>query len=101
MGIIKKILGSFDNTSDGFSARKLSAFITVHTAIVCAYRIVTPENGQYIIGILLLFALLALGIVTAEQIIRYKDGLKAPAEAAAKQEVKDATKKLDDKVEEL
>jgi len=87
---VNKVIASFDNTPNGFSARKLSAFITIHTAVVMSIKLGTPENAQYLVSILLLFALMCLGIVTAEQIIRYKDGLKG----GAAPEKKDADPKL-------
>jgi len=81
MKLFEKLIWSFDNSSSGFSARKLSAFaaigiaayVTIYNCVVLASKI--DESTMYIIGIWLVFALLCLGIVTAEQILRFKEGL--------------------------
>ncbi len=72
--ILKKILASFDNSTDGFSARKLSAFAGVNFAMLLSFKLGTPENGSYLVGIWLTFALLCMGIITAEQLLIYFKG---------------------------
>lgn len=82
MTFIGKIFASFDTTPEGFSGRKLSAFVTIISAIVLAFKFGTSENVTYLVGILLTFALLCLGIVTAEQLLRlYKDSKGQPDDA--------------------
>lgn len=70
----KRLIASFDNTTKGFSARKLSAFAGVNIAMLLSFKLGTPENGTYIVGIWLTFSLLCLGIVTAEQLLMYLKG---------------------------
>jgi hypothetical protein len=72
--IFEKLIWSFDNSASGFSARKLSAWAAVSVSLYITVHYVAPENLINVLGIWLIFALLCLGIVTAEQIIRFKDG---------------------------
>ncbi len=75
LGILKKLIASFDNTTDGFSARKLSAFAGVVVSIIATFRFVDDKTIIEALIVWLVFALLCLGIVTAEQILRaYKGG---------------------------
>jgi hypothetical protein len=72
--IFNNLIGSFDNTQNsGFSARKLTAF-----AVVCMYaychKFVTVEILEGVLIIDGLFIAFLLGLVTAEQIIKYKNG---------------------------
>lgn len=74
-GFIKKLEASFDNTPDGFSARKLSAFAGVVVAIVATFMFVDEKVIISALGEWLIFAMMCLGIVTAEQILKfYKRG---------------------------
>lgn len=81
--IIEKIIWSFDNTSSGFSSRKLSAFFAnmiaaAVTVYNCIYNNGTiPDAVMYIVGIWLVYSLLCLGIITAEQVLRFKEGFSA------------------------
>jgi hypothetical protein len=71
----KKLLSSFDNSPGGFSARKLSAFTAVMAvSVIITHRYTTPENLRDILIVWLTFALLCLGIITAEQVIRFREG---------------------------
>jgi hypothetical protein len=72
--IIKNLLGSFDNSKGGYSARKLSAFIAVKTAIYVTYRFTDVNNLVTVVTIWLTFGLLCMGIITAEQVIKFKNG---------------------------
>lgn len=75
LGFIKKIEASFDNTPDGFSARKLSAFAGVIVAIIATFRFVDEKVIISALGVWLIFAMMCLGIVTAEQLLKfYKKG---------------------------
>ena len=76
--ILTKILSSFDNNTKGFSARKLSAFAGV---IVCIYATVHYVDTSTVVDALkvwLVFALLCLGIITVEQLIKLKNGQNEP-----------------------
>jgi len=74
--LFKKLIASFDNHSKGFSSRKLSAFIGVLVAIYITQKHVESSNLEVILVTWLGFSLLCLGIVTAEQIITFKNGKK-------------------------
>jgi hypothetical protein len=75
MGFIKKLEASFDNTPDGFSARKLSAFVGVIVAIIATFKYVDEKVIISALMVWLVFAMMCLGIVTAEQILKfYKKG---------------------------
>jgi hypothetical protein len=77
-----KLIGSFDNTSDSFSARKLSAFTAIVVSIVATFKYADQQVIIHTLMVWLVFALLCLGIVTVEQILKfYKGGDgKTPAE---------------------
>lgn len=82
-GILHKIISSFDNTTDGFSARKLSAFAGVVVSIIATFRFIDHQTIVEALIVWLVFALLCLGIVTAEQVLRfYKGGNEGPKEIA-------------------
>lgn len=78
--ILKKLgwlLNSFDNKTDGASARKLSALF----AIVCVsgyitYKHCDKDNVVTLVIVWLSFACLCLGMVTAQQLIELKSDKK-------------------------
>jgi len=71
--ILNNILNSFTTDTLGFSARKLSAFVGILVAIVVTFRL--PKDAYlHAVYAWQVFGLLCLGIVTVEQIIRFKDG---------------------------
>jgi len=74
MNIIDKFLGSFDNsTPHSFSGRKLSSFAGVVTAIVLTYLL--PDDAKlHALYAWQLFSLLCLTVITAQQIINFKNG---------------------------
>jgi len=74
MNIIDKFLGSFDNTTPhSFSGRKLSSFAGVGTAIVLTYLL--PDDAKlHALYAWQLFSLLCLTVITAQQIINFKNG---------------------------
>jgi len=74
LGIIQKLIASFDNTTNGFSARKLSAFAGVTVSIVATFRFVDDKTIIEALMVWLVFALLCLGIVTAEQVLKFYKG---------------------------
>jgi hypothetical protein len=72
MSIFNKLMRSFDNGPGGFSARKLSAFVGVMVAIYATYEFVDTTTVISALMVWLTFALLCLGIITAEQVLRFK-----------------------------
>ncbi len=71
--MFKKLFASFDNTTLGYSARKLTAFASLCIAAGVTY--VLPDDAKlHALYAWLLLVLLCLGIVTIEQIIRLKAG---------------------------
>jgi hypothetical protein len=72
--IFQKLIHSFDNEPQGFSARKLSAFIAVVMAIYATVHYVDTTTVINALMVWLTFALLCLGIITAEQVLRFKGG---------------------------
>jgi len=66
-----KLVSSFDNSADGFSARKLSAFTAVIVALVATFKYVDNNVIINTLMVWLVFALLCLGIITAEQILKF------------------------------
>jgi len=74
MNILDKFLGSFDNsTPHSFSGRKLSSFAGVATAIVLTFLL--PESAKlHAVYAWQVFSLLCLTVITAQQIINFKNG---------------------------
>ena len=71
--MFKKLFGSLDNTQDGWSARKLTAFASIITAIYVTYTLPLDVRLHALYAWQAL-ALLCLGIVTFEQILKFKSG---------------------------
>jgi len=69
--IFKFFLSSFDNYTQGSSGRKLSAFAAVSTAVFLAYKHTDVTNLNSVLITLLVFALFCLGLVTADQLIKF------------------------------
>ena len=70
---IKRLISSLDTTSQGFSSRKLTALTAVIVAIYVTYTL-PLDMRLYALYSWQLLALLCLGIVTFEQIVRFKNG---------------------------
>jgi hypothetical protein len=68
------LVSSFDTDTKGASARKLSGFAAVITAIYITVKELPQESQLHALYAWLAFALVCLGIVTIEQIIRFKNG---------------------------
>jgi hypothetical protein len=80
--VLKDLIASFTTDTLGFSARKLSAFAGVVVAIAVTYKL--PKDAYlHAIYAWQTFALLCLGIVTIEQIIRLKNGGDNPPQTGA------------------
>ena len=72
---ISKLFGSFDNvTNNSYSGRKLSAFAAVLTAIYLTIHELPAYAQLHALYAWLTFSFLCLGIVTVEQVIRFKSG---------------------------
>ena len=71
---IANILNSFKNDKDGFSARKLTAFALMGCIMYIHKYYVTAENATEVLIIDLCGVLIALGIVTAQNIIELRNG---------------------------
>lgn len=67
------LYGSFKNAPGGFSARKCTAFAAVCVAAYETYVHTNPFNLTTVILIWLGIAMLCLGIITMEQVIRFKE----------------------------
>jgi len=74
--VLQNVKDSFHNNPTGFSARKLSAFVSFSVAAYVAIQNANPEDATSLASIFLLYSLLCLGIVTAEQIVRFREGNK-------------------------
>lgn len=70
----EKLIKSFDNSKDGFSGRKLSAFAGVFVASIITFKYIEPQYLIEALMVWLCFSLLCLGIVTIEQIVKLKNG---------------------------
>lgn len=93
---IKNIVHSFNNEPSGFSARKLSAFAAVCTAIYVSIMYTTSQNLPDVLWPWLGFALLCLGIITAEQLIRFREGKNERSVTKTTVEKETITKKDDE-----
>lgn len=71
---ITNILNSFKNDKDGFSARKLTAFALMGCIMYIHKYYVTEGNATEVLIIDLCGVLIALGIVTAQNIIELRNG---------------------------
>jgi nitrate/nitrite-specific signal transduction histidine kinase len=74
--LINNLLGSFDKKDIGFSAKKLSAFVGVMSAVFFSYKHSTEHNIIELVTVWLLFSLLCMSVVTVEQIIKLKESYK-------------------------
>lgn len=73
--IYNGLIGSFDNVKDsGFSARKLTAFTIIGMIGWLHYAHITPEVVTTIVMYDEIFASFLLGLITTEQIIKFKGG---------------------------
>ena len=72
--LINNLINSLNNTDSGFSARKLTAFALMVLIAYIHYKYVDLSNAIEAILIDLAGVLLLLGIITFEQVIRFKQG---------------------------
>lgn len=71
--VATNILNSFNNHEKGFSARKLSAFTLMACIVWVHYKWINHDNVAEVLIIDLCGVLILLGIITAEQIIKFKN----------------------------
>lgn len=74
--LINNLINSLNNTDLGFSARKLTAFALMVLIAYVHYKYVDLSNAIEAILIDLAGVLLLLGIITFEQILKFKNGAK-------------------------
>ena len=72
--IFENLINSLNNTDSGFSARKLTAFSLMILIAYVHYKYVDLSNAIEAILIDLGGVLLLLGIITFEQILKFKNG---------------------------
>lgn len=72
--MIKNLIDSLKNNSNGFSGRKLSALVGVITGVYLTIFKIPLENQLDALMVWLGFSLLCLGIVTVQNIIDFKNG---------------------------
>ena len=72
--LLDKILHSFHTGPQGFSARKLTAFVITACVVYAHFAHVNDSNVVSALVVDASFVSLLLGIVTAEQIIKLKNG---------------------------
>lgn len=77
--IFTKLFASLDTHSLGYSARKLTAFVSVMVAIYVTYTLPLDMRLHALYAWQIL-ALLCLGIVTVEQVLKFKNGENKPTE---------------------
>lgn len=80
MNIFKKIDASLDTHSKGWSARKLTALFAVSMAAYITKFELPHEAQLHALYAWLLLVVMCLGIVTAEQIIKFKNGHEKPTD---------------------
>jgi hypothetical protein len=72
--IVNNFLGSLDNKQNsGFSGRKLTGLFAVLIG-ACVTYVLPPSDRLHALYAWQILALLCLGIVTVEQIIKFKTG---------------------------
>lgn len=72
--IVLNLLRALDNRPGGFSARKLSAFVTMLCVI---YLHIHYVDATVLVSVLfydMLFILLLLGLITVDQLYKFKNG---------------------------
>lgn len=65
---------SFTNSPEGFSARKLSAFLAIIVSVIVTFKLGSESNVVELTLVWLGYSLLCLGIITIQQIIDFKAG---------------------------
>lgn len=71
---LKDIFGTFSTTEGGHSARKWSAFAAFFMSAYLSIKHTDASNVITIVLIYLIFSLLCMGLVTVQDIIKFKGG---------------------------
>ena len=71
---IKNLAGSFNTQPGGFSSRKLTAFVTMMCVIYIHHHFVDQTNAMTAMLYDMVFILLLFGIVTIDQLYKFKTG---------------------------
>lgn len=77
-GFILNVLSSFNTDKGGYSARKLSAFVSILMGGYVTGRYGDGQNVVELTMVWLSFALLLLGVVTIEQLVSLRVGRQVP-----------------------
>ena len=72
--IVNSLLASFDNHSQGYSGRKLTAFALMVCIAWIHFKLITPELAIEAMIVDLCGVMLSLGLVTASNLIELKNG---------------------------
>lgn len=71
--ILFGVIDSFHLKPEGFSSRKLTAFVTMLCVLYIHFKFVDTNNSVTVMVYDMLFILLLLGIVTLDQLYRFKN----------------------------
>jgi hypothetical protein len=81
--LIRKFIGSLDNKEEGFSARKLTAFVMVILVIIIDIKWLNSQQWIYIseiLGLHFMFILTLLGLATWQKVQDKKIEAQKPTE---------------------
>jgi hypothetical protein len=76
--VLENLLGSFDVHTKSWSGRKLSGFIGVITGVAITAFNVKADSALYFLISWQVFALMCLGLITAQQLIEFKNKTNEP-----------------------
>lgn len=74
--LLAKLIASLEIKEGGFSARKLSSFYAVMIAGLITIWKLPASDQLYALYAWLIFGLLCLSVITAEQLIKFRNGEK-------------------------
>ena len=96
---IKNLAGSFNTQPGGFSSRKLTAFVTMICVVYIHHHFVDLTNAMTAMAYDMVFILLLFGIVTIDQLYKFKTGgssnTKEDPESTKKQDTNNTPEKTD------
>lgn len=74
MKFVDKLADSLHNQPGGFSFRKLASMVGVVTSVIITFRFCDEKVLVQVVCVWLLFSLLCVGIITFQDIIKFKTG---------------------------
>jgi len=74
---VTNISDSFKFKDGGYSARKVGAFVAVNASMYIAAKNADTSNVTELVYAYLVFALLCLSVVTVQQIVEARTGIKS------------------------